>query len=183
MPIGDLSVSSMLDMLSSIQKQGFVPSGDPAAAGGAPPPGGAMPPGMDPAAAGGAMPPGGDPMGGAAGGIAPPDPSALGMPPPGPDPSTMVAPDGSSPMPPGGGGSGGGAGGGIKIKPEDIVVLQQQGARMLGEMKMIRDLILDLFKQMNFNVSPDTLRGAAGSMGDIVDPQASNQMGMTNGGM
>ena len=76
-----------------LKKAQFVPmdpsmaGGDPAAAGGMPPPGdpNAMPPPGDPAAGG--MPPPGDP---AAGGMPPPgDPAAGGMPPPGMDPSMM----------------------------------------------------------------------------------------------
>lgn len=188
------SVQQMLAMRKAIlQKRAFVPSQPTtAAAGGGAPPGvdpaaagGTPPPGMDPAAGGG-MPPGGGMDPSMMGGAPPPmDPSMGGAPGGGMDPSAMVAPDGTSPVPPGGagGGAGGGkGGGGVKVAPEDIVVLQSQQARILAEMKMIRDLILDLFKQMNINVSPDTLRGSAANMGEIADPQSALQMG-GGGGM
>lgn len=165
------SVSTLLSMRSTLlRKSAFVPSGpaasggqpgaDPAAAGGAPP--------MDPAAMGGAPPM--DPA--AMGGAPPMDPAAMGGAPP-MDMLGMMAPDGTTPFPGGGEGGGEGKGGaGSKVKAEDIVLLQQLTKQLLGEVKLQRDLILDMMKQMNLNISPDTLRSSVASAGDLADPSA-----------
>ena len=126
---------------------------DPAAAGGAPP--------MDPAAMGGAPP-----MDPAAMGGAPMDPAAAGGAPP-MDPSMMMAPDGTNPFPGGGEGGGEGKGTGSKVKAEDVVLLIQLAKQMLGEIKLQRDLLLDMMKQMNLQISPDTLRSSVASAGDL----------------
>lgn len=166
------SVSDLLSMRSiMLRKSSFVPSG-PAASGGQP--GGAP---MDPAAAGGAPPMdpaamgGAPPMDPAAMGGAPMDPAAAGGAPP-MDPSMMMAPDGTNPFPGGGEGGGEGKGTGSKVKAEDVVLLIQLAKQMLGEIKLQRDLLLDMMKQMNLQISPDTPRSSVASAGDLADPSA-----------
>lgn len=128
--------------------------------------GGAPP--MDPSMGGG-MPPGG-------GGMPPADPSG-GMP---PDPSAMIAPDGTSPMPPGGGGAGGPAGGkgGGKASQEDILMIRQGQTQCLSELRLLRDLLLDMMSQMNLKINPDTLRSSVTSADSIVNQQDPSQAGV-----
>lgn len=130
------------------------PMGDPAAAAGGAP--------MDPAAMGGGAPPM-DPaaMGG---GGAPMDPAAMGgggAPPGDPtaDPASQMAPDGTSPFPPQSG-SGGGGEKGSKVKAEDIVLIQQLLQQLGAEVKLTRDLLLDIMKHSNIPINPDTLRSS-----------------------
>lgn len=124
-----------------LEKQAFVPGGDPAAMGGDPAAGG-MPPGGDPMAGG--MPPGGDPM---AGGMPPGgDPMAGGMPPGGDpmagggDPMAAIQPmiqqAVQQAMAGAGGGMGGGAGAGGEgaIKPKiDVNVEIMQMKKLLAK--------------------------------------------------
>ncbi len=110
---------------AKLEKQAFIPGGDPAmgggdpsAGGGAPPEG--MPPGGDPSGGAGGMPPGGMPLGGA-GGMPPggmPLGGAGGMPPGG------MPLGGAGGMPPGGAGSDPTAG--IQAPSSDITSLIQQ---------------------------------------------------------
>ena len=58
------------------------------------------------------------------------------------------------------------------MKAEDVVLLIQLAKQMLGEIKLQRDLLLDMMKQMNLQISPDTLRSSVASAGDLADPSA-----------
>lgn len=182
------TVRQMLDLRRTLlQKVAFVPSQP--ASGGAPMPGGAPPgaPPGDPSAMGGAPPMDPSMAGGAPPGGMPPDPSmAGGAPPPmdpsggmPPDPSAMIAPDGTSPVPPGGAAGGGAAGKGAgKASQEDILMIRQGQTQCLSELRLLRDLILDMMQQMNLKINPDTLRSSVTSADSIVSQQDPSQAGM-----
>jgi len=181
MSIPALDATAMILTARNIRKSGFVPSqgavaSDPAAMGGGAPPapgGGAPPP---PPPAGGGAPPMDPSMGGAPpvdpsmGGAPPMDPSMGGAPPM--DPTMMPAPDGSMPFgQPGGGGGGGGSGKGGKGNNDEIIKTQQLVAQCLNEVRMTRDLLLDMMQQQGMKVNPDTLRSGMAAADNIVSPQ------------
>ena len=173
----NLSIADMMAAREKIlRKAGFVPSGPAAGAGGGMPPdpsmGGGMPPGAPPG-----MPPGMPPDPSMGGGAPPMDPMAGGAPPMDPmgggaPQEQLIAPDGTSPMGAGPAGQdSGGKGGGVKVKPEDIVMLTQQNQQILAELKLNRDLLLDMMTQTGLKINPDTLRSSVASAGSIVNPQ------------
>lgn len=153
---------------AKLEKQAFIPGGDPSmggdpSAGGGAPPGG-MPPGGDPSAGGG-MPPGGDPSGGAGGmppggaGGAGSDPTA-GIQAPSSDITSLIqqqvqaAVAGMTP----GGGMGAGAGaGGIKPKIDQNVVLLQ----ILKMLAKISDTLGIHIPASEMVVTPEDLRAMA----------------------
>lgn len=78
---------------------------------------------------------------------------------------------------PPGGGSGGGSGGGKGGSKEDMLRVTQMCQQILNEQRLNRDLLLDMMKQMNLQINPDTLRSNMMAADQIVSPSGTGNAG------
>jgi hypothetical protein len=69
----------------------------------------------------------------------------------------------------GGGASGGGGKSEGKASKEDQLRTQQQLTQILSEMRLQRDLFLDMMQQMGLKVNPDTLRSSVMAADGIIN--------------